>query len=135
MRQVTFGYAASESIVEFDGKTLTGTNPIHDIATDVIIGRITFTYTYEKLWDVQNEKYLAKIDVNILLDSLQNPKNIEANPLLFTCYYYLSKPGLRIPSGTRFKNLLTSVNNVIPANSSAIININQDGYRIFELEF
>ena len=135
MRQVTFGYAASESIVEYDGKTLTGTNPIHDIATDAIIGRMNFTYTYDKLWDGQNEKYLAKVDVNILLDSLQDPKNIEANPLLFTSYFYLSTPGIRLPSGTRFKNLLTSVNNVIPANSSAIFNINQDGYRICELEF
>jgi hypothetical protein len=135
MRQVTFGYAASESILEYDGKTLTGTNPIHDIATDEIIGRITFTYTYEKVWDGENEKYLTKYSVVILLDSLQDPENIEANPLLWSSNYYLSKPGLRVPPGTRFKNLLTSVNNVIPANSSAIININQDGYRICELEF
>jgi hypothetical protein len=135
MRQVTFGYAASESILEYDGKTLTGTNPIHDIATDEIIGRINFTYTYKKLWDVQNEKYLAKLDVVILLDSLQDPKNIKANPLLYTSYYYVNEPGSRIPNGSRFKNLLTSVNNVIPDNSSAIINVNQDGYRIYELEF
>ena len=135
MRQVTFGYAASESIFEFDGKTLTGTNPIHDIATDAIIGRINFTYTYNKLWDGQNEKYLAKLDVVILLDSLQDPENIEANPLLYTSYYYVNKPGERIPNGSRFKNLLTSVNNVIPPNSSAIINVNPNGYRIYELEF
>ena len=135
MPQVTFGISPSEIIVEPDGKTLTGTSRFYDIATDAIIGRGQFTYTYDKLWDGQNEKYLAKIDVVILPDSLQDPKNIEANPLLYTTYFYVNGPGSRLPPGTRFKNLLTSVNNVIPANSSVIFTINPNDLRIFQLDF
>jgi len=135
MPQVSFGLSPSETIVEYDGKTLKGTNPIRDIATDAIIGRVQFTYTYDQIWDYSNERYLAKLDVVVLLDSLQDPKNIEANPLLITTYYYVDKPGSRVPNGSRFKNLLTSVNNVIPANSSSIINVNPNGLRIRELDF
>ena len=135
MPQVSFGFSPSETIVEYDGKTLIGTNPIHDIATDAIIGRIQFTYTYDQIWDYSNERYLAKLDVVLLLDSLQDSKNIEANPLLFTTYYDAKDTPLRGPTGLRFKNLLTSVNNTISPNALAIISVNQDGYRIYQVEF
>ena len=90
MPSITFGYDPKKSILEQSDNFLKGTNPIHNIATGEIIGKLAFTYTSQKLWDPNDDnKYFNSVILNILLDKLQNPNGdrLEFNSLDSIIYF------------------------------------------------
>ena len=44
MPSITFGYDPSESIIDNNGIYLNGTNPLHNIASGEIIGKLAYNY-------------------------------------------------------------------------------------------
>ena len=136
MPSITFTYEASESIITNNGIYLNGTNPIHNIATGAIIGKVAFNYYSQPLWDINgNVKYFNTFVINMLLNDLQNPNINELNSLDSTIYFESDLPLGRTPNGTEAVAKITST--TIPVSSDAKLkyNVTQTGTRIYELLF
>lgn len=136
MPSITFSYESNETIRENNGIFLNGTNPIHNIATGEIIGKIAFTYYSQNLWDANgNIKYFNKLSISILLNFLQDIKNSQLNSLDSIIYFESNEPLTRQLNGTTFESKITSSTIPVSPDAKLKISVTQTGTRIYELNF
>jgi hypothetical protein len=138
MLTILFTYRPSESIITRTDDFTYGTNPIHDVATGKIIGKMIFKYTSQQEWTSNNELiYLNNAEVSVILNDLQNNKDdfTQINSINFNFLYRSIDQFGRIAPGTKIRSKLFSNEITLSKKSFCNFYVDKIGTRFCELIF